>query len=166
MKLLTLNFLTCAVKRCKQSAAVAGSSQPLSAPPGEQEAKGEATRETGFPLHVRDAELSIVEQEFNALFLRNIMPRLEWDAMRRVVEEVGLHLPPGIGEGVAESMAVDGASQKETREAEEEDEKLKKLHKVLLETQIDSGMLVCGSCGHQYMVKEGIPNFLLPPHLV
>lgn len=27
------------------------------------------------------------------------------------------------------------------------------------------GKLICGNCGHQYMIKEGIANFLLPSHL-
>lgn len=27
------------------------------------------------------------------------------------------------------------------------------------------GKLVCGSCGHEYKIKEGIANFLLPNHL-
>lgn len=27
------------------------------------------------------------------------------------------------------------------------------------------GKLICGDCGHEYMIKEGIANFLLPSHL-
>ena len=42
----------------------------------------------------------------------------------------------------------------------------KDLHRVLLETCIQEGKLVCGSCGHEYAVKEGVANFLLPGHLV
>ena len=173
MKLLTLNFLTCAVKRCKQSAAATGVSQHASEASGEK-TDGKMGQETGFPLHVRDAELSLAEVEFNPLFLRNVMPRIEWDAMKSIVEEVGLRLPDGVGHETGpagtEPMDVDQSSQdphqSKVEVAEEEDAKLKALHRVLLETHIDNGMLVCGSCGHQYMVKEGIPNFLLPPHLV
>jgi multifunctional methyltransferase subunit TRM112 len=40
------------------------------------------------------------------------------------------------------------------------------LHRVLIETCIQEGKLVCGSCGHEYAVKEGVANFLLPGHLV
>ncbi len=43
---------------------------------------------------------------------------------------------------------------------------LKDLHNILLETTISSGKLVCGACGHEYAIKEGIANFLLPSHLV
>ena len=40
------------------------------------------------------------------------------------------------------------------------------LHKLLLETQVVEGKMVCGNCGHEYRIKEGIANFLLPNHLV
>ena len=38
----------------------------------------------------------------------------------------------------------------------------KDLHVLLMETSIASGKLVCGNCQHEYAVKEGIANFLLP----
>jgi multifunctional methyltransferase subunit TRM112 len=47
-----------------------------------------------------------------------------------------------------------------------DDKTLRDLHHLLLETQMSEGKLVCGSCGHEYAVKEGIANFLLPSHLV
>ena len=40
------------------------------------------------------------------------------------------------------------------------------LHKLLLETTVKEGKMVCGNCGHEYKIKEGIANFLLPNHLV
>lgn len=43
---------------------------------------------------------------------------------------------------------------------------LKDLHSLLMETGIAEGKLACGNCGHEYAVKEGIANFLLPSHLV
>ena len=43
---------------------------------------------------------------------------------------------------------------------------LKDLHALLMETGIESGKLVCGNCSHEYAIKEGIANFLLPSHLV
>jgi multifunctional methyltransferase subunit TRM112 len=47
------------------------------------------------------------------------------------------------------------------------DEQLTKdLHVLLMETQISSGKLVCANCGHEYVVREGVANFLLPDHLV
>lgn len=50
-------------------------------------------------------------------------------------------------------------------EALDDEQTMKDLHRLLLETQVMEGKLVCGNCGHQYTVKEGIANFLLPSHL-
>jgi len=180
MKILTLNFLTCAVKACK-------------------------TQPAAFPLHIRDAELEQTDLDYNPLFLRNILPRLEWPAMATVCGELGLEAPrePGVqGEGHSQGQgggAAEGAMDVEGQagqaaevlrefklgeedkgivkgNGEREDEKqvqlevdeadLQRLHKLLLETQIVSGTLVCGNCGHEYAVREGIANFLLPAHLV
>ena len=63
MKILTLNFLTCAVKTCKTSPA-------------------------SFPLHFRDAELESLEMEYNPTFIRNILPRIDWEALKGTVNEV------------------------------------------------------------------------------
>jgi multifunctional methyltransferase subunit TRM112 len=54
-----------------------------------------------------------------------------------------------------------GASQQEG-----EERLLRDLHKLLVETQVVEGKMQCGSCGHEYKIKEGIANFLLPSHLV
>lgn len=43
---------------------------------------------------------------------------------------------------------------------------LRDLHVLLMEMSIVNGKLACGNCGHEYAVKEGIANFLLPSHMV
>ena len=63
MKILTANFLTCAVKTCKTS--------PLS-----------------FPLHFEEAELEQSDIAYNASFLRNILPRIDWEAFKITASEV------------------------------------------------------------------------------
>lgn len=55
----------------------------------------------------------------------------------------------------------------EEKKVEDEDTRLLRgLHTLLLETEMLEGKLRCGSCGHEYGVKEGVGNFLLPAHLV
>ncbi|KAI9713003.1 MAG: hypothetical protein M1828_001477 [Chrysothrix sp. TS-e1954] len=149
MKILTLNFLTCAVKACKNSPSA------------------------GFPLHIKDAELESVELEFQPQFIRNILPRIEWPALHSLAHDLGMKVPPGFEEEAeveaqAEEMDVEEEEEKPETESKQDvdDEALKKLHDLLLETQITSGVLVCPVCAHQYQIKEGIANFLLPPHLV
>ncbi|EMR69873.1 type I protein arginine N-methyltransferase Rmt1 [Eutypa lata] len=127
MKVLSLNFLTCAVKACKTSSA-------------------------SYPLHPKDAELVQDDIEVNPLLLINLLPRIDWSALSTTATELGFPaLPP----------------QPPTTEELQSDEKtLRDLHNLLMETQIMEGKLVCGNCGHEYAVREGIANFLLPSHLV
>lgn len=63
MKVLSLNFLTCAVKACKSSA-------------------------DSYPLHPKDAELVEDDIELNADMLINVLPRLDWAALRTTSSEV------------------------------------------------------------------------------
>lgn len=64
MKVLSLNFLTCAVKACKSSS-------------------------NSYPLHPQDAELVQDEIELNPDMLINVLPRLDWTALRTTSSEVG-----------------------------------------------------------------------------
>jgi multifunctional methyltransferase subunit TRM112 len=63
MKVLTLNFLTCAVKACKSTSAA-------------------------FPLHPKDCELVSDTLEANPKLLYNILPRIDWNALIITASEV------------------------------------------------------------------------------
>ncbi|KAH9910026.1 cyclophilin-like domain-containing protein [Xylariomycetidae sp. FL2044] len=129
MKILSLNFLTCAVKTCKTSS-------------------------DSYPLHPKDAELVQDDLELNAQLLINLLPRIDWSALSTTATELGFPaLPPQ-------------PPTTEELQSEAGQKTLKDLHNLLMETQIVEGKLVCGSCGHEYAIREGIPNFLLPSHLV
>ncbi|KIW30341.1 uncharacterized protein PV07_06091 [Cladophialophora immunda] len=158
MKLLTTNFLTCAVKACKSSSA-------------------------SFPLHFKDAVLERTEIEFNPLFMQNILPRVNWEALTVTATELGLQAlvpeknPADLDDMSPETkeedheMDVEGdepdhEQEGAPKEAEIDEEVLKKLHTLLLETGVSEGKLVCGNCGFEYPIKEGVGNFLLPAHLV
>lgn len=68
MKVLSLNFVNCAAKACK------------------------ATSES-FPLHPKDAELVQDEIELNPAMLINVLPRLDWAALRTTSSEVRIIVP-------------------------------------------------------------------------
>ncbi|KAK4679657.1 type I protein arginine N-methyltransferase Rmt1 [Podospora pseudoanserina] len=127
MKLLTLNFLTCAVKTCKSSS-------------------------DSFPLHPKDAELASDDVDVNPELLVNLLPRLDWKALKTTSAELGFPQLPD--------------SPPTIEQLQSDDKLLKDLHSLLMETNLMEGKLVCGVCGHEYAVREGIPNFLLPSHLV
>lgn len=63
MKVLSLNFLTCAVKTCK-------------------------TQSDSYPLHPKDAELVQDDIELNEDFLVNLLPRIDWAALSTTATEV------------------------------------------------------------------------------
>ncbi|ORY79431.1 hypothetical protein BCR37DRAFT_394162 [Protomyces lactucae-debilis] len=64
MKLLTTNFLTCAVKQCRGTA-------------------------EAYPLNLSDCQLEISELDFNPAFLTNILPRIEWPALVKTCAQLG-----------------------------------------------------------------------------
>ncbi|KAJ9218925.1 hypothetical protein DTO169C6_8726 [Paecilomyces variotii] len=100
MKVVTANFISCAVKSCKISPAA-------------------------FPLHFQDAELEQQELDLQPEFIRNILPRIDWDALRITASELGF---PTIPETKPEGEALD-------------EQTLKDLHTLLLETRVVEGKL-------------------------
>ncbi|KAI6090858.1 trm112p-like protein [Hypoxylon rubiginosum] len=127
MKVLSLNFLTCAVKACKSSS-------------------------NSYPLHPKDAELVQDDIEVNAQLLIKLLPRIDWTALSTTATELGFPALPPQPPSAEELLS--------------DEQTLKDLHNLLMETQIMEGKLVCANCGHEYAVREGIANFLLPSHLV
>ncbi|KAI9704219.1 MAG: type I protein arginine N-methyltransferase Rmt1 [Candelina mexicana] len=125
MKILTVNFLTCAIKSCKSSPA-------------------------SFPLHFKDAELEQQQIAFNPKFIQNILPRIDWEGLKTTAAELGFTSLP---------------TSKPEDDTAQDEKVLRDLHTLLLEMQVTEGKLVCGNCGHEYAIKEGIANFLLPNHL-
>ncbi|KAF3926378.1 hypothetical protein AA313_de0203434 [Arthrobotrys entomopaga] len=147
MKLLTANFLSCAVKACKSS--------PLS-----------------FPLHFKDAELASKSVPYNPTLLSNLLPRLDWAALVTSSSELGFTLPDQkpeitpITQNNDNSGDGDAVMASATAAGTEEDEKtLRMLHRVLMETEVVEGKMVCGSCGFEYGIHQTVANFLLPSHL-
>ena len=144
MKLLTLNFLTCAVKSCKSTS-------------------------SSFPLHPKDCELVSDTLESDPKLLFNILPRLDWSALSTTASEVHTLCPASCANKI-NNVKLGFPALPPSAPTQEElgaDQKLfQDLHTLLLETHINEGSLVCANCGHSYNIKEGIANFLLPNHLV
>jgi multifunctional methyltransferase subunit TRM112 len=64
MKILTTNFVKCAVKSCDSST-------------------------SSFPLRYRECQLQQVEQDFQPEFILNILNRVEWDALLAILRDLG-----------------------------------------------------------------------------
>ncbi|KAJ3071343.1 hypothetical protein HDU98_005474 [Podochytrium sp. JEL0797] len=103
--------------------------------------KGCAT--DNFPLQITEAELEQVEVEFNEDFMRRMINKIEWPALVQTAFALGVdQLPATVPEVIDEEF-------------------LKRLHRVTLETQLKEGKMICNGCKHVYPVTDGIPNMLL-----
>lgn len=67
MKVLSLNFLTCAVKACKSSS-------------------------DSYPLQCQDVELVQDDIEVNPELLFNVLPRIDWAALSKTATEVSFQM--------------------------------------------------------------------------
>ncbi|CAG8546686.1 955_t:CDS:10 [Diversispora eburnea] len=91
----------------------------------------------------KEVEIEVQETEFNPQFLRNMIRKLEWNALLNSAKEINITtLPEVLPDDLDEDF-------------------LRNLHRVLLETHIQQGKMTCPNCNHVYMVRDGIPNMLL-----
>ncbi|KAL6934887.1 related to Multifunctional methyltransferase subunit TRM112 [Hanseniaspora guilliermondii] len=139
MKLLTTNFIKCSVKACDASV----SSFPL-----------KYDNQCEIELNYEEDE-SIIEKSYQ--FLVGILDKIDWNALLKVCADLGNNdLPPNKPVLTQDSLLSLNDNEKLI---------LKQLFNLLINTEIVNGSMKCDSCGHVYMIKNGIPNLLLPPHL-
>ncbi|XP_045495668.1 multifunctional methyltransferase subunit TRM112-like protein [Colias croceus] len=101
---------------------------------------------TGYPLAINATNIKITEVDFNPEFISRIIPKLDWEVLWRAADSIGHS---------------DGLPQTVEPKFEENSEFLKKVHKVLLEIEIEEGNLVCPESGRKFPISKGIPNMLL-----
>jgi len=101
-----------------------------------------------FPLLIKPAEggVRVVDQEFNPDFIRRMLGRIEWGALREAMEWLG-----HAGKLPSEMP----------NEDESNDDILKAVHHALIEVEVIEGTLVCPESGREFPITNGIPNMLL-----
>lgn len=92
-------------------------------------------------------KVEIVDADFDAAFLRHILPRLDWPAL--VAGAAALGADPPL------------PSDPPTPAQMEDDAFLRTLHHALLEVCLAEGALVCPGSGRRFPVVKGVPNMLL-----
>jgi len=100
---------------------------------------------SGYPLLLTATDKQISTQEFNVDFVKRILPRLDYPALKIAADSVGEgdNLPDTIGD------------------TWQEDEPLMRaIHRVLVEVEINEGELKCPETGRIFAIKNGIPNML------
>nr|POF09153.1 multifunctional methyltransferase subunit trm112-like protein at1g78190 [Quercus suber] len=100
----------------------------------------------GFPLQIEVEKVLEKHVDFNADFLRNMFPKIEWKTFVDAARTIGYAELP---------KEVDDSSMLTSEEF------LNKFHHVLLELHLEEGALVCPETGRRFPVNKGIPNMLL-----
>ncbi|KAL8482074.1 hypothetical protein ACS0TY_028279 [Phlomoides rotata] len=99
----------------------------------------------GFPLGIEVEKVIEEKVDLNADFLKNMLFKIEWNALVEASKTLGYsELPDN-----AESSMLDS------------DDFLQKFHHALLELHLEEGALVCPETGRKFPVSKGIPNMLL-----
>lgn len=101
---------------------------------------------TGYPLAINATDVKVKEVDFNPEFITRVIPKLDWEVLWVAANSIG-H-----GEGLPKTLEP---------KFEEDEDLLKRVHKVLLEVEVEEGNLTCPESGRQFPISKGIPNMLL-----
>jgi len=98
----------------------------------------------GYPLKIEAKTVEVKETEFNADFIRGMLDRLDWPALRGACAQMdpNVKLPEKPG-------------------SSDDEEFLKLVHHALVELVLVEGALICPESGRRFKVENGIPNMLL-----
>ncbi|KAG7464449.1 hypothetical protein MATL_G00165700 [Megalops atlanticus] len=100
----------------------------------------------GYPLLIKATEVKVSEVEFNPQFVIRMIPKLEWPSL----------VQAAAGLGYLNDLPSDLVPDYENNE-----EFLRKVHRVLLEVEVLEGCLQCPESGREFPISRGIPNMLL-----
>eukprot|EP00041_Stephanoeca_diplocostata_P004566 m.47082 g.47082 ORF g.47082 m.47082 type:complete len:143 (+) comp15199_c0_seq1:176-604(+) len=101
----------------------------------------------GYPLNVKATEMKEIEVDFNPEFISRMLPRIEFEALRKTTAQLGMP------DALPVAVPMDAADNEDF---------LKQLHHVLLEVVVVQGELECPESGTKFPIRNGIPNMLLP----
>lgn len=101
---------------------------------------------TGYPLAITATDVKVTEVDFNPEFITRIIPKLDWNVLWTAADSLGYS---------------DGLPKTLEAKFDEDEEFLKKAHRVLLELEVEEGSLTCPESGRVFPISKGIPNMLL-----
>ncbi|CAF0852936.1 unnamed protein product [Adineta ricciae] len=93
----------------------------------------------GFPLKIKNAKFETVSVDYNRDFITRILQRIEYDALRSAIKDLGLN--ETLPESLSDSM-------------QDDEEFLKIMHRVLLEYEIEEGELICPETGRSFPISK------------
>ena len=121
----------------------------------------------GYPLKIEASKVEIVKSEFNPEFIKGILSKVNYDALREAV--ASLKRKHSLTHSFHSFISLIHSHHTEnvtlptkvTDEMFDNVEFLKLLHHVLLEIVVVEGRLICPESGRIFPISQGIPNMLL-----
>ncbi|CAI5700701.1 unnamed protein product [Peronospora effusa] len=103
-------------------------------------------RPLNFPLRMDG--VVVLETQFSKSFMLHIMRSIDYPALCHTTKELNHPEVPTLPEHLPTDLS-------------EQDDLLKLIHRVIFDTNIVEGELVCNNCGRSYQVSNAVPNMLL-----
>ena len=100
----------------------------------------------GYPLRLHVISMEVRETPLNEDFIRHILLTLNWPAVLIAADAVGLQ---GLPLELVPDLASDGSF-------------LQAVHRLLLDVHILEGTMACPESGRTFLIKDGVPNMMLP----
>lgn len=98
----------------------------------------------GYPLGLEITDMEIVESEFNAEFIKGVLPSLDWSGVLVAAKSVGL-------EDLPQSFEMSLLSDENF---------LLAMHNLLLDIHVKTGVLVCPESGRKFPIENGIADMM------
>eukprot|EP00581_Thalassiosira_minuscula_P011611 CAMPEP_0183715240 /NCGR_PEP_ID=MMETSP0737-20130205/9554_1 /TAXON_ID=385413 /ORGANISM="Thalassiosira miniscula, Strain CCMP1093" /LENGTH=133 /DNA_ID=CAMNT_0025944329 /DNA_START=161 /DNA_END=562 /DNA_ORIENTATION=+ len=112
--------------------------------------------EKGYPLNIEVTTIRCEESPVDKEFLLNMLPKVNYAALRGAVQQVNPHCDPPLPELPEDLDVSDEEGNKNL-----DDALIANLHRVLFDIYLDEGWLVCPGTGRKFPVKQSIPNMIL-----
>ncbi|ETI49265.1 hypothetical protein, variant [Phytophthora nicotianae CJ01A1] len=90
----------------------------------------------------------VLETQYSKSFMLHIMKSIDYPALCHTTKELNHPEVPILPEQIPADLS-------------EQDELLKLIHRVIFDTNIVEGELICNNCGRSYPVTNAVPNMLL-----
>jgi multifunctional methyltransferase subunit TRM112 len=145
MKLITHNFLACNIKGVKNGFPLKIEAAKVEERDADFDPGVSHLSSTASPQQLRKCDRRDRTESHHAEFIKKIMGRVDYNALKEAAKEMGIESLPE----VLETDALD------------DDDILHKLHHALLEVHLEEGNLICPETGRRFPVSQGIPNMLL-----
>ena len=112
--------------------------------------------ENGYPLNIEVTTIRCEESPVDKEFILNLLPKVNYTALRMAAQQVNPYCDPMLPDLPDELNVSDGEGIRHL-----DDAIIANLHRVLFDTYLVEGWLVCPDTGRKFPVKDSIPNMIL-----